>query len=56
MFKACFRKFLSMSIHHPNLNNNVLFHFFSDDFTKDETVASGEDASIKADFVMDLKS
>ena len=28
---------------------------FLDDFTKDETVASGEDASIKADFVLDLK-
>jgi hypothetical protein len=26
-----------------------------DDFTKDETVASGEDTSIKADFVLDLK-
>ena len=28
---------------------------FVDDFTKDETVASGEDASINADFVLDLR-
>lgn len=27
----------------------------ADDFTKDETVASGEDASINADFVLDLR-
>ena len=31
--------------------DNILF---ADDFTKDETVASGEDASINADFVVDL--
>ena len=32
-----------------------MFLSFLDDFTKDETVASGDDASIKADFVLDLK-
>jgi len=26
-----------------------------DDFTKDETVASGEETSMKADYVLDLR-
>ena len=46
-----------LDIYHPNSNKKlIIFALFLDDFTKDETVASGEDASIKADFVMDLKS
>ena len=40
----------------PNMCNNFLFlSSLVDDFTKDETVASGEDASINADFVLDLR-
>ena len=32
------------------------FFRFLDEFTKDETVASGEDTSMKADFILDLRS
>ena len=33
-----------------------IFFRFLDEFTKDETVASGEDTSMKADFILDLRS
>ena len=36
-------------------NNFLFLYSLVDDFTKDETVASGEDASINADFVLDLR-
>ena len=37
------------------LNPSIDIFYILDDFTKDETVASGEDASMKADYVLDLQ-